>query len=240
MRRDIATSEVPVSARLSASGGISQRSVPPPARSGRIDLDPGQRALAHREPAAAQDATTVAEVGIVTDQHRPFRVARVGRIASTVIEVERAREALVDRSRGMPDAPRRRSRPSARARTFGDVMMASAVNSIPARNGPSRSTARGPCRSAVGRRRVRPRFRDRPRRRGGGGAAASGRLPAPRRRDRRTARIRSPSWMNTRSEHGHALLLGPGRLGRVLVAPVERLMHAGEAPGTPGGPGRRP
>ena len=41
-------------------------------------------------------------------------------------------------------------------------------------------------------------------------------------------RIRSPSWMNTRPEHRQPLLLGALGLGRILVAPVERLVDAGE------------
>ena len=40
--------------------------------------------------------------------------------------------------------------------------------------------------------------------------------------------IRSPSWVNTSPEDGQPLLLGAFGLGRVLVAPVERLAPPGK------------
>ena len=62
------------------------------------DVDPGEGALLHLDARAGRTASrAVGEVRVVADQDGPFGAPASARIASTVIELERSGEAVVDR-----------------------------------------------------------------------------------------------------------------------------------------------
>ena len=105
----------------SSSGGTSSW----PRRAERVaDVDPGVRALPHRQhPEARQLAEQLAEVGIMADEARTIGVAGVPDDRLDRRQVERAGQSrVVDDHHLAAQSPRHAAGPSASARTLGEVM----------------------------------------------------------------------------------------------------------------------